>query len=153
MASLHSEGSQRSQGGVWGWWEHSQLTRGLADVAFALEKGKHSKVFGRTLGDDYWIYLYEQGKAVTGRHYVVDPETHKQKLGEERRFTDDAEVASLPSPNEFYLLQLDELQPAHTKPLSEVREQVEQTLLVQERTRLEKAWLSKLRKKTFVRYF
>jgi hypothetical protein len=39
------------------------------------------------------------------------------------------------------------------KSLGEVRDQIEGTLKLEERARLEKLWLAKLKKKTFVRYF
>ena len=42
---------------------------------------------------------------------------------------------------------------AHVKPLPEVRDQIEKLLLAKERTRLQQAWIEKLRKKTFIREF
>lgn len=153
MAGLHSEGSQRNQGGDWGWWEKTQLTKGLADIAFSLQKGKVSNVFSRSSGDDYWVYLYENSQPTLGRHYGVDGETHKQKLLEERRFEKEADLADLPTPAEFYLLLVEDAHQAHVKPLGDVRDSIEQNLLVLERTRLEKQWIEKLKRKTFVRYF
>jgi peptidyl-prolyl cis-trans isomerase SurA len=47
MASLYSQGSQRSQGGDWGWVERSVLRKELADIAFKLETGKISGVIER----------------------------------------------------------------------------------------------------------
>ncbi|HTY87331.1 MAG TPA: peptidylprolyl isomerase [Candidatus Acidoferrum sp.] len=44
MAAVNSEGSQRSQGGDWGWVERSVLRKELADVAFALKPGQISEV-------------------------------------------------------------------------------------------------------------
>ena len=54
---------------------------------------------------------------------------------------------------DWYVLLVDEANPAHYKPLSEVRDQIESDLKAQEKTRLEKQWLDRLRKKTFVQYF
>ena len=39
------------------------------------------------------------------------------------------------------------------RPLDEVRDEIERGLVVAERSRLEKQWLERLRKKSFVRYF
>jgi len=39
------------------------------------------------------------------------------------------------------------------KPLPEMRDSIEKILLAQERTRLQQAWMEKLRKKTFIREF
>jgi parvulin-like peptidyl-prolyl isomerase len=44
MASIHSQGTQRSQGGEWGWVERSVLRKELADVAFSLKPGELSDV-------------------------------------------------------------------------------------------------------------
>jgi peptidyl-prolyl cis-trans isomerase SurA len=42
MASIYSEGSQKRQGGDWGWVERSVLRKDLAAVAFALKPGEMS---------------------------------------------------------------------------------------------------------------
>ncbi len=44
MAAVYSQGSQRSQGGDWGWVERSVLRKELAEVAFALKPGQVSDV-------------------------------------------------------------------------------------------------------------
>lgn len=54
---------------------------------------------------------------------------------------------------ECYVLMVDEASPSHYKSLGEVRNIIEKNLLSEERNRLEKQWIDKLRKKTFVQYF
>jgi parvulin-like peptidyl-prolyl isomerase len=44
MASVYSQGSQRTQGGDWGWIERSVLRKELADTAFKLKSGQMSGV-------------------------------------------------------------------------------------------------------------
>jgi parvulin-like peptidyl-prolyl isomerase len=44
MASVYSDGSQKSQGGDWGWVERSVLRKDLAEVAFSLKPGQMSGV-------------------------------------------------------------------------------------------------------------
>ena len=56
------------------------------------------------------------------------------------------------TPEACYLMFVEDSRLAHAKPLSEVRETVERTLLLDEQKRLEKQWIDKLRKKTFVQY-
>jgi parvulin-like peptidyl-prolyl isomerase len=153
MASLYSQGSQRNQGGDWGWWARSELTKGLSDVAFALPVGKCSGVVSRSLGDDYWVYQYEKGQPILGRHYGIDPKSNKQALLEERKFEESSSLTNLPPAQEFYLLQVEDTHPAHFKSLSEVRDQIEKNLLLDEKNRLEKDWIVRLRKKTFVASF
>ena len=103
MASVYSQGSQRSQGGDWGWVEKSVLRKELADAAFSLKPGEVSSV--------------------------------------------------IETPEACYLMLVEERRAAHVKALSDVRDEIEKTMLAQERTRLQKQWIERLRKKTFVRYF
>jgi len=72
---------------------------------------------------------------------------------EERRFEDTGAVTNLPPPAEFYLMLVEDKRPARFKTLVEVRDQIEKDMLAQERNRLEKQWIEKLKKKTFVRVF
>jgi peptidyl-prolyl cis-trans isomerase SurA len=153
MATIHSEGSQRKQGGDLGWWEPSRLNRGLADTAASLQAGQHSGVMSRSAGDDYWVCQYSNGVAVAGRHYVADTVLKKENLIEERRFDTAAAVTNLPPPTEFYVMLLEDKRPARFKTLTEVRERIETDLVTQERNRLEKQWIAKLKKKTFIRVF
>jgi parvulin-like peptidyl-prolyl isomerase len=103
MAKLYSDGSQRNQGGDWGWVERSVLRKELTEVAFKLKPGETSDI--------------------------------------------------IETPGAEYLMLVEDSKPAHSKPLNEVRDQIEHTLLLEEQKRLEKKWVDKLRKKTFVRYF
>jgi parvulin-like peptidyl-prolyl isomerase len=103
MASVYSQGSQRSQGGDWGWVERSVLRKELADVAFTLKAGQVSDV--------------------------------------------------IQTPEACYLMLVEQTRPAHVKPLGEVRDDVEATLLTQEQKQLEQKWIEQLKKKAFVRLF
>jgi peptidyl-prolyl cis-trans isomerase SurA len=153
MATIYSEGSQRNQGGDWGWWEVSKLSKGLSDMAASLQAGQRSGVTSRSPGDDYWICQYENGKPAAGRHYQLDATRKKEVLVEERKFDASSSATNLPPPQEFYLMLVEEKRPAHYKPLVEIRDQIERELLTQEQNRLEKEWIDRLKKKTFVRYF
>ena len=153
MATIHSEGSERSEGGDLHWRETSDLTKNLADTALSLQPGQHSGVLSRSAGEDYWVCQYEKGVATAARHYVADKVLMKEKLVEERRLSSGSTLTNLPPPSEFYLLMLEDKRPARFKPLIEVRQQIERDLQTQERARLEKQWVDKLRKKTFVRVF
>jgi parvulin-like peptidyl-prolyl isomerase len=153
MATIHSEGSQRKQGGDLGWWEPSRLNGGLADTAVSLQAGQHSGVMSRSVGDDYWVCQYDNGVPTVGRHYVADTGLKKEVMVEERRFDSVAAATNLPPPVEFYLMLVEDKRPARFKTLMEVRERIETDLKAQEQTRLEKQWIAKLKKKTFVKVF
>lgn len=103
MASVYSQGSQRSQNGEWGWIEHSVLRKELADVVFKLKAGQMSDV--------------------------------------------------VETPDACYIMLVEDTRPAHVKPLSDVRDDIEKTLRAQEQTAVEKQWIDSLVKKNFVRYF
>ena len=57
------------------------------------------------------------------------------------------------TPGAFYILLVEDKKEARVKPLPEVRDQIEKLLLAKERTRLQQAWIAKLKKKTFMREF
>lgn len=103
MASIYSDGSQRSQGGDWGWIDKTVPRVDLAEVAFALKAGERSGVVER--------------------------------------------------PDGCYLMWVEESKPAHTKPLSEARAEIENTIKVQEQQRARKRWIERLKTKSFIRYF
>lgn len=52
-----------------------------------------------------------------------------------------------------FLLQVEEVKAAQVRPVSEVRDEIEKTLLNQERARLQKKYVERLKKKSFVRFF
>jgi peptidyl-prolyl cis-trans isomerase SurA len=148
MATLYSEGSQRSQGGDWGW---CQLNKRLADTAAALQPGQHSGVLGRSAGEnDCWVYEYTNGVRFLARRYVVDATLKKEEMVEQRPLGTASAATNLPPPMEFYLMLVEDKRPARSRTLAEVRDQIERDLLTAERIRLEKQYISRLEKKTFV---
>jgi peptidyl-prolyl cis-trans isomerase SurA len=103
MAAIYSEGSQRTEGGSWGWVERGVLRDDLADAAFKLKAGEVSEV--------------------------------------------------LVTPTACYLMLVEEVKSQHVRPLAEVRDEIERTLIGEERARLQKKYVQKLRAQSFVRYF
>jgi len=57
------------------------------------------------------------------------------------------------TPGACFIMLIEETKPAHTRPLSEVSDEIEKNLLVAERARLANQYVEKLKQKTFVRYF
>jgi parvulin-like peptidyl-prolyl isomerase len=53
----------------------------------------------------------------------------------------------------YYILQVDDVQPARVKPLAEVRDQVENILLQQKRAKLQEEWVKQLRAKAYIHIF
>jgi peptidyl-prolyl cis-trans isomerase SurA len=56
-------------------------------------------------------------------------------------------------PEACYLLMVEEVKPAHTKSLSEVRDEIARTLLSKENQRLFERWIERLKRKSFVNYY
>ena len=157
MATIHSEGSQGRQGGDLGWQELSELPKYYADPAASLQQGQQSGVLSLSRSsayiDDYWVCEYDNGAATVGRHYVADTGLKKQIMVEERRFDSAAAATNLPPPVEFYLMLVEDKRPARFKTLTEVRAQIERDMVTEEQKRLEKQWIKRLEKKTFVKRF
>jgi len=156
MASVYSQGSQRNQGGDWGWIERKTLSAGLAMIAFGIKPGEHSTLISRAgTTSDFWFCEYDNtaGKPIHARHFVVDSETKKESMVEEKVFSAAAEPVNLPVPKEFYIMLVEEKRTSHVKPLSEVQDEIEKTLLTQEQARLQAQYIERLTKKTYVRYF
>ena len=57
------------------------------------------------------------------------------------------------TPGAFYIMLVEDKHEARVKPLPDVRDSIEKILLAKERTRLQQAWIDKLKKKTFIREF
>jgi len=103
LAAIYSDGSQRSEGGLWPAVDRTTLREDLGKVAFSLKPGETSDVLERDDG--------------------------------------------------CYLIQVEEFRPAHVKPLKEVRAEIEKTLESEDRQRLRKEWIERLKVKSFISYF
>jgi len=57
------------------------------------------------------------------------------------------------TPEACYVLLVEDRRTAHPKTLGEVRDQIEHDMILEDRNRLEKQWIERLKKKTFVRSF
>jgi len=53
----------------------------------------------------------------------------------------------------YYILEVDDVKSAHTKPLAEVRDEIEKILLQQQRQKMQESWVKDLRAKAYIRYF
>ena len=57
------------------------------------------------------------------------------------------------TPTGVYLMYVEQVDPAHVRSLSEVREEIENTLKAEEVKRLRQQFVDRLKKKSFIRYF
>jgi len=156
MAGIYSEGSAGKEGGDLGWREESKTTKGLVDVAADLKAGQNSPVLGFAweANDTYWMYQYDKaGQLKLARKYI-DKAGTDQKLLEERKYITLASDSEIPAPpQEFRLMLIEDKRAARTESLADVRDRIEKELLSQEKERLRKKWVGRLRAKAFVRLF
>ena len=154
MASIYSEGPERKEAGLWGLRQESQLRKGLWEVAYGLKTGECSRVVSMSSVSDgtYWVCQYgPAGELVVARRFN---ERERDILVEEKKVEKGTAVGEqIPPPQVFYLILSEDKQVARTRSLQEVREEIEMDLLLQERARLQKKWIDRLRAKSFVRTF
>lgn len=83
MASIHSQGSQASKGGEWGWVERSVLRKELAEVAFSLKPGELSNVIDTPQA--YYLMLVEDRRTAHSKPLSeVQTEIEKMLMTKER---------------------------------------------------------------------
>ena len=77
----------------------------------------------------------------------------KDQVAEEKDFSNDpAGADAVPEPQEYYLMLVEDKQTSRTKTLTEVKDEIEKNLISEERGRLHKQWIDRLKAKAFVRY-
>jgi parvulin-like peptidyl-prolyl isomerase len=98
--------------------------------------------------------MYSQGTQESREGVWYDRSALRRELAEKAFSLKPGEWSGvIETTRECYLLIVDETSAAHYKTLGEVRDIIEKNLLIDERRRLEKQWIDKLKKKTFVEYF
>jgi peptidyl-prolyl cis-trans isomerase SurA len=126
----------------------ARMSRKLADEILAkIEQGAPFKEMAA-------VYSDGSQRVEAGDWGWIEP----SKLNEEL-----AQVAALLAPGErsgvielsngCYLMLVEEFREAHVRSLPDVRDEIEKTLLLQERQRLYKQWIERLKAKSFVNYF
>ncbi len=99
---------------------------------------------GREGGDWGWVQKFDRDGALVLRKELAEV-AFSLKPGELS--------GVIETPEAFYLMLVEDKRPAHVKALSEVRGEIERNMLTQERERIQKQWIERLKQKTFVRYF
>jgi parvulin-like peptidyl-prolyl isomerase len=89
-------------------------------------------------GDWGWIGHDILRKELSDAAFALKPGQHSRLIE-----TDDG----------YYLLQVTDLKTSHTKPLTEVRDEIEKILLEQQRTKMQEQWVKDLRAKAYIRMY
>jgi peptidyl-prolyl cis-trans isomerase SurA len=112
----------------------------FAEMAAVYSAGRQ----GREGGDWGWVQRFDRDGALVLRKELADV-AFALKPGELSGVIETPEV--------FYLMLVEDKRPAHVKALNEVRGEIEKNMLTQERERIQKNWIDRLKQKTFIRYF
>jgi peptidyl-prolyl cis-trans isomerase SurA len=116
----------------------SQLNEG---ASFAEMAGLYSQGSARKDNGDWgWVERHVLRKELADAAFALKPGEHSG-------------VIETHDPIACYLMLVEDKRSTHYKTLGEVRDEIEKNLLVEERSRLEKQWIARLRKKTFVQYY
>ena len=112
----------------------------FAEMAAVNSEGRQ----GREGGDWGWVQKFDRDGALVLRKELADV-AFSLKPGELSGVIETPEV--------IYLMLVEDKRPAHIKPLNEVRGEIERNMLTQERERIQRQWIERLKQKTFIRYF
>src|SRR6266498_553731 len=124
-----------------------QLARGIiakikegaafTEMAAVYSQGRQ----GREGGDWGWVQKFDRDGALVLRKELADV-AFALKPGELS--------GAIETPEAFYLMLVEDKRLAHVKAMSEVRGEIERNMLTQERERIQKQWIERLKQKTFV---
>jgi len=123
----------------------SVLTRDeLLLLALMSSENRAAHALGRSFpgGEHGWMDLSSLAKELANAASALN-QGQISDLVETQGDTEDA----------IWIIQAEEKKPAHVKPLSEVRDQIDKKLKEDEQRRLEIAWIQKLKKKTYIKTF
>lgn len=109
---------------------------------------------GASFADMASLYSQSSDRAQGGARDWEELSNLKKELADAARKLSVGQVSDvIETPEACYILKLEDKQAAHVRPLNDVRADIEKILLGEQRNRLQKQWIDRLRKKTFVRYF
>ncbi len=107
---------------------------------------------GASFADLASLYSQESRKNKGGEWDWIEVKSLRKELADATARLKPGDYSEvIETPDVCYVMRLEDKRPAHFKSLGEVRTQIEGDLMLSERERLEKAWIDKLKKKTFVK--
>jgi parvulin-like peptidyl-prolyl isomerase len=100
------------------------------------------------------VYSSGSQRAVGGDRGWVDHTYFKPSLAEIAFSLKPGQHSSvIEQPEACYLMMVEDMKPAHIRPLSEVRADIERTLRNDENLRLRKIWIERLKRKSFINFY
>jgi peptidyl-prolyl cis-trans isomerase SurA len=96
---------------------------------------------------------YSQDKQQRGNDWI-ETSVMRQELADAATSLKPGQTSGvIETPQNCYILRLDDRRPAHVKPLSDVRGTIEATLRAQEQKDAQQRWIESLKKKAFIQLF
>jgi len=124
-------------------------TRTLAMAREIREKIQHGADFAQ-MAD---VYSQDAQQHQGGDRGWVEHSVLRQDLAAVAFRLEAGQVSEvIDTPEASYLLLVEARKPAHYRPLTEIRNDIEKTLRSQEQARLERNWIERLKQKNFIRY-
>jgi peptidyl-prolyl cis-trans isomerase SurA len=125
--------------------EDDPATRQLADEIWG--KIKNGQSF------DQLAAVYSQDKQQRGNDWI-ETSVLRQELADAAASLKPGQMSGvIETPQNCYILRLDDRRPAHVKPLADVRDTIEKTLKTQEQQAAQQRWIESLKKKAFIQLF
>lgn len=98
--------------------------------------------------------VYSQGRNPGGDWGWIERKVLRPELADVAFSLKAGEMSGvIETPEACYVMLVEEKRTTHVRPLGEVRDEIERAMLTEERARLQKQWIDRLRKKTFILYF
>jgi parvulin-like peptidyl-prolyl isomerase len=96
---------------------------------------------------------YSQDKQQRGNDWI-ETSVLRQELADAAAPLKPGQLSGvIETPQNCYILRLEDRRPAHVKPLSDVRDTIEKTLKTQEQQTAQEHWIENLKKKAFIQLF
>ncbi len=126
-----------------------------ADMTLALAREILAKLkAGAPFAEMATIYSQGAQRAQGGEWGWTEKSVLRSELAEVAFKLNPGELSDvIETPQAYFIMLLEDKRTDHTKPIGEVRDEIESTLQQQESARLEANYIDKLRKETFIRIF
>jgi len=100
------------------------------------------------------VYSQDSQRSQGGDRGWIERSVLRKELADAASALKPGQVSDvIETPETCYLMLVEQMRPAHVKPLNDVRDDIEKNLRAQEQARLLKQWIARLKTKTFILYF
>lgn len=113
-----------------------KINNGVPFAEMAMERSQDS--YTKEGGERGWVARKDLKSELADTAFALKPGQHSG-------------IVELPEA--CYIMLVEDIRSAHVSPLKEVRDEIERTLKSEEKTRLHRRWIERLKKKSFINYY